>query len=114
MAEYGFIGNVEKNKIFFLANFNMETIIILLIGLGIFILNYKLQNKMSTCPKKKVVYNYMPRTQVELDTINVPEQNVIEMTKNLFDSPSPWVDRVNNRRDGLNDGNINLYYISQY
>lgn len=91
----------------------METIIILLIGISILILNYKLQTNMSSCPKKRVVYNYVPRTQAELDSIIVPNQNILEMTANMFDSSSPWVNRVK-RGEKLDENNINLYYVSQY
>lgn len=91
-----------------------SAILILAIGITVVYINYLLFNKMSMCPTKKVVYNYIPRTQPELEKINVPEQDVVAVTQQLFDKASPWVERINNRRDGLNENNINLYYISQY
>ena len=89
-------------------------LLILIIGIIIIFINYLLFNKKSSCPAKRVVYNYIPRTQTELQQIQVPEQDVIDLSQQLFDKASPWVDRMNNRRGGLNESNINLYYISQY
>lgn len=91
----------------------LAVLLMVAIGISVIVLNYLLFNKMSECPRKKIVYNYIPRTKSDLQDIQVPEQNVIDLSQQLFDKASPWVDRINNRREGINDSNINMYFISQ-
>jgi hypothetical protein len=91
----------------------IETLIILIIGILILIINYLLFSKMAECPRVKVKYIYVPRTEEEAIQSQVPQENLQDLFSQIFDKPSPWVDRINNRRSGLNEDNINLYYISQ-
>ncbi len=89
-------------------------LLLFIIGITIIILNFLLFEKKSSCVPTKVIYNFVPRTQKDNIDNKIPEHISEELSKQLFDETSPWVDRVNNRRSGLNTENINLYYISQF
>ena len=85
-------------------------LMVLIIFIGILFMSISLTANLTTCPKERIIYKYIPRT---FDEEQAEPVFVSDIFKTMFTQDSPWV-RSANSYDERKLEETNKYFISQY